>query len=133
MHMLRTISFHMFYVTVDVIQMGKHNQKRQVTMISDLQRVVATCAKLKDMLATVLQYVDNVIVSNITCLAFIIIIKCDCFCPLGMYCNNSENNPFGVYFCDLVDFVYVFHETEWRYPIYSHIGRVFDTIFKAQK
>jgi hypothetical protein len=48
---------------VDVIQMGKHNPKRQVHMTSDLQRVVATCAKLKDMLAVIIKYVDEVIVS----------------------------------------------------------------------
>ena len=46
---------------VDMIQMGKHSQKRSVNMISDLQRVASTCARLKDMLATVQAYVDSVI------------------------------------------------------------------------
>ena len=49
--------------TVDLIQMGKHNPKRTVSMITELQQVSTMCARLQDMLATVAQYVDDIIVS----------------------------------------------------------------------
>jgi len=48
-------------VGVDFIQLGKHNPKRTVTMVSDLQQISATCRRLQDMLANVTNYVDDVI------------------------------------------------------------------------
>jgi translation initiation factor 3 subunit F len=48
-------------IGLDVIQQGKHNPKRSVNMVSDLQRVGVTCAKLNDQLSAVMEYVDDVI------------------------------------------------------------------------
>ena len=44
--------------------MGKHNPKRTVSMVTELQQVSAMCARLQDMLGTVIQYVDDTIVSK---------------------------------------------------------------------
>jgi translation initiation factor 3 subunit F len=52
-------------VGVELIQMAKHNPKRTVSMVTELQQVSAMCARLHDMLATVKQYVDDIIEGRI--------------------------------------------------------------------
>ena len=53
-----------FLVVVDLIQTGKQNTKRAVNMETDLQHISSTCDKLRDMLAAVQKYVDDIIVSH---------------------------------------------------------------------
>ncbi|ELU16800.1 hypothetical protein CAPTEDRAFT_177448 [Capitella teleta] len=53
-------------VGVELIQMAKHNPKRTVSMVTELQQVSAMCARLNDMLATVKQYVDDIIEGRVT-------------------------------------------------------------------
>lgn len=43
--------------------MGKHNPKRTVSMVTELQQVSAMCARLHELLATVTEYIDNILVS----------------------------------------------------------------------
>lgn len=56
----------MFYVlcTVDVIQGGKSNPKRSVYLVKDLTHVEKACVMLQQKLAMVLEYVEDVLVSE---------------------------------------------------------------------
>jgi hypothetical protein len=60
---VETVCYEAEKVGVELIQMAKHNPKRTVSMVTELQQVSAMCARLHDMLGTVSQYVDDVIVS----------------------------------------------------------------------
>ena len=47
---------------VDIIQQGKHNTKRTVSMQSDLTQVEKACSRLQEKLTLVLDYIDDVLV-----------------------------------------------------------------------
>ena len=49
--------------SVEHIQLAKHNPKRSVSLVTDLQQVRACCGRMHDMLLTVTRYVDDVLVS----------------------------------------------------------------------
>ncbi len=55
---------------VDHVQLAKHNVKRTVGLMTDLQRVASTCTQLQQMLTQVLQYVDDYLVSE--CLSLVL-------------------------------------------------------------
>ena len=50
-------------ISVQVVQGAKINPKRSTTIVTDLQRVNSTCKKMQNMLTSVRQYVDDVLVS----------------------------------------------------------------------
>ena len=50
-------------ISVQVVQDAKINPKRSTTIVTDLQRVNSTCKKMQNMLTSVRQYVDDVLVS----------------------------------------------------------------------
>jgi len=50
---------------VEVLQQGKHKAKRTVSMQSDLSKVESASTNLRQMLQTVIEYVDNVMAGKI--------------------------------------------------------------------
>ncbi|KAK7482555.1 hypothetical protein BaRGS_00026156 [Batillaria attramentaria] len=55
------ISYQPEQTGLEVLQQGKYNPKRSVTVKSDLVQVETACTRLRTMLHTVLEYVDNVL------------------------------------------------------------------------
>ena len=51
--------------SVDLIQQGKYNNKRTVSMVGDLTQVERACTSLQEKLTLVLEYVEEVLVSSI--------------------------------------------------------------------
>lgn len=51
------------FFPVDLIQQGKSNNKRTVSMVSDLTQVERACSNLQEKLTLVLEYVEEVLVS----------------------------------------------------------------------
>ncbi|XP_041357998.1 eukaryotic translation initiation factor 3 subunit F-like [Gigantopelta aegis] len=59
------VSYEPEKVGVDVLQNGKYNLKRSVSMVSDLRHIETACVKLQDMLEQVTSYVDEVLAGKV--------------------------------------------------------------------